>query len=178
MFGIFLQAAECSIWAGTARVFSVHKAKLYYTNLRPTQLVCIDWLAVWPVACVAPPLHANSLGATNIPFVPTIHVAFGNVSKLEHVTCNLRTHGNTLIGPRTLPRQQVVPLSAVGRGIPTSASPTVVAREGAAAAQTVAGGAALVQGMAGVVYEQQVQHMRGTPSAHRPAFAVLQACFL
>ncbi|CAN0536999.1 unnamed protein product, partial [Scytosiphon promiscuus] len=65
------------------------------------------------------------------------------------------THENTLIGPLTLPRQQVVPLSAVGRGIPTSASPTVVAREGAAAAQTVAGGAALVQGMAGVVYEQQ-----------------------
>lgn len=51
---------------------------------------------------------------------------------------------------------QVVPLSAVGRGIPSGASPTVVAREGAAASQTVASGPALFQGMAGVVYEQQV----------------------
>lgn len=66
----------------------------------------------------------------------------------------------------------MVPLSAVGRGIPTSASPTVVAREGAAAAQTVAGGSALVQGMAGVVYEQQVQY--DTPPAHSPASAVSQ----
>ncbi|CAM9753273.1 unnamed protein product, partial [Hapterophycus canaliculatus] len=49
----------------------------------------------------------------------------------------------------------VVPLSAVGPGIPSAASPTVVAREGAVAAQSVASGPALVQGMAGVVYEQQ-----------------------
>lgn len=51
--------------------------------------------------------------------------------------------------------EQVVPLSAVGRGIPSAATPTVVAREGAVAAQTIATGPALVQGMAGVVYEQQ-----------------------
>lgn len=49
----------------------------------------------------------------------------------------------------------MVPLSAVGSGIPSAASPTVVAREGAVAAQSVASGPALVQGMAGVVYEQQ-----------------------
>lgn len=48
-----------------------------------------------------------------------------------------------------------MPLSAVGRGIPSAATPTVVAREGAVAAQTIATGPALVQGMAGVVYEQQ-----------------------
>lgn len=53
------------------------------------------------------------------------------------------------------PNEQVVPLSAVGRGIPSAATPTVVAREGAVAAQSVATGPALVQGMAGVVYEQQ-----------------------
>ena len=51
--------------------------------------------------------------------------------------------------------EQVVPLSAVGRGIPSAATPTVVAREGAVAAQSIATGPALVQGMAGVVYEQQ-----------------------
>lgn len=55
---------------------------------------------------------------------------------------------------------QVVPLSAVGGGVPSGASPTVVAREGAAAAQTVASGPALRQGVAGVVYEQQVGNMR------------------
>lgn len=49
----------------------------------------------------------------------------------------------------------MVPLSAVGVGIPSAASPTVVAREGAVAAQSVGSGPALVQGMAGVVYEQQ-----------------------
>lgn len=49
----------------------------------------------------------------------------------------------------------MVPLSAVGSGIPSAASPTVVAREGAVAAQSVASGPALVQGMAGIVYEQQ-----------------------
>lgn len=52
---------------------------------------------------------------------------------------------------------KVVPLSAVGPGIPSAASATVVAREGAAATQTVASGSALVQGMAGAVYEQQVR---------------------
>lgn len=51
---------------------------------------------------------------------------------------------------------QGIPLSAVGPGIPSAATPTVVAREGAAAAQTVATGPALHQGMAGVVHEQQV----------------------
>ncbi|CAM9800578.1 unnamed protein product [Ectocarpus sp. 6 AP-2014] len=50
---------------------------------------------------------------------------------------------------------KVVPLSAVGLGIPSAASPTVVAREGAVAAQTVASGPSLAQGMAGVVHEQQ-----------------------
>lgn len=55
----------------------------------------------------------------------------------------------------TTTSKQVVPLSAVGRGIPSAATPTVVAREGAVAAQSIATGPALVQGMAGVVYEQQ-----------------------
>lgn len=49
----------------------------------------------------------------------------------------------------------MVPLSAVGTGIPSAATPTVVAREGAVAAQTTASGPALVEGMAGGVYEQQ-----------------------
>ncbi|CAM9348723.1 unnamed protein product, partial [Discosporangium mesarthrocarpum] len=50
---------------------------------------------------------------------------------------------------------KVVPINAAGSGIPSGATPTVVAREGAAAAQTVASGPALSLGMAGVVYEQQ-----------------------
>lgn len=41
-----------------------------------------------------------------------------------------------------------------------------MAREGAAAAQTVASGPSLVQGMAGVVYEQQVLSTCGTCSRH------------
>ena len=48
-----------------------------------------------------------------------------------------------------------MPLSAVGTGIPSAATPTVVAREGAVAAQSTASGPALIQGMAGGVYEQQ-----------------------
>lgn len=59
----------------------------------------------------------------------------------------------------------MVPLSAVGRGIPSAATPTVVAREGAVAAQSVATGPALVQGMAGVVYEQQTVTATDTDGA-------------
>jgi hypothetical protein len=44
---------------------------------------------------------------------------------------------------------------AVGTGVPSFATATVVAREGAAAAYTTANGPALVHGMAGFVYEEQ-----------------------
>ncbi len=50
---------------------------------------------------------------------------------------------------------QVVPINAVGAGIPSAATPTIIAREGAAAAQTTASGPSLVAGIAGYIREQQ-----------------------
>lgn len=76
--------------------------------------------------------------------------SYPNTKKIEDERYTDKEH----LFPRATP-EQVVPLSAVGRGIPSAATPTVVAREGAVAAQSVATGPALVQGMAGVVYEQQ-----------------------
>jgi len=50
----------------------------------------------------------------------------------------------------------VVPINAVGRGLPSAATPTVAARVGAAAAMTTVRGGAVSVGMAGVVHETQV----------------------
>ena len=51
---------------------------------------------------------------------------------------------------------KVVPINAVGRGVPTGATATVAARMGASPAQTTARGSAIAIGMAGVVHELQV----------------------
>jgi hypothetical protein len=51
---------------------------------------------------------------------------------------------------------KVVPLNAVGRGLPSAATATVGARVGAAAGQTTVRGGAVSVGMAGVVHETQV----------------------
>ena len=51
---------------------------------------------------------------------------------------------------------KVVPVNAVGRGLPSAATATVAARAGASAAQTTVRGGAVSVGMAGVVHEVQV----------------------
>ena len=50
----------------------------------------------------------------------------------------------------------MVPINAVGRGLPSAATATVAARVGASASQTTVRGGALAVGMAGVVHELQV----------------------
>jgi len=51
---------------------------------------------------------------------------------------------------------KVVPINAVGRGLPSAATATVAARIGASASQTTVRGGAVSVGMAGVVHETQV----------------------
>jgi hypothetical protein len=51
---------------------------------------------------------------------------------------------------------KVVPINAVGRGLPSAATATVSARIGASASQTTVRGGAVSVGMAGVVHETQV----------------------
>lgn len=51
---------------------------------------------------------------------------------------------------------KVVPINAVGRGLPSAATATVSARVGASPSQTTVRGGAVSVGMAGVVHETQV----------------------
>ncbi len=51
---------------------------------------------------------------------------------------------------------QVVPINAIGSGIPGGATPTIISREGAAAAQTTASGPSLSASITGHIREQQV----------------------
>ena len=58
---------------------------------------------------------------------------------------------------------KVVTMNAVGHsrnGIASLATPTVIARAGASASHTSTAGSSLVQGVAGIVYEEQIVSLR------------------
>ena len=80
---------------------------------------------------------------------------------LDTVGPHVRDFAASGLSPETNYAFRVVPINAVGRGVPTAATPTIVARAGASPQQTTSKGPATRRGMSGIVLERQVITVSG-----------------
>jgi len=120
----------------------------------------VDGTALAPAAGAAGvPLLVPTDGRLtgDAPSIAVVQLQRGSPATLAYVGPDApNARGVTLTGlvPGTTYAFKVAALNAIGAGVPSAASPTVVTRQGASAAFTSAAGSALVLGVAGVEHEQ------------------------